>query len=69
MWPIKLLFVVLFLFVLISLFQALNIMRKDQTTVSMSQFIGRRLIYSALLLILIIVAMAFGLITPNPRPY
>ena len=69
MWPIKLLFVVLFLFVLISLFQALNIMRKDQTTVSMSQFIGRRLIYSALLLILIILAMAFGLITPNPRPY
>ncbi|MGB0899449.1 MAG: DUF2909 family protein [Psychrobium sp.] len=69
MWPIKLLFVVLFLFVLISLFQALNIMRKDQTTVSMSQFIGRRLIYSSLLLILIILAMAFGLITPNPRPY
>lgn len=69
MWPIKLLFVVLFLFVLISLFQALNIMRKDQTTVSMSQFIGRRLIYSSLLLILIILTMAFGLITPNPRPY
>ncbi|WP_435276582.1 DUF2909 family protein [Psychrobium sp. nBUS_13] len=69
MWPIKLLFVVLFLFVLISLFQALNIMRKEQTTVSMSQFIGRRLIYSAVLLILIILAMAFGLITPNPRPY
>lgn len=69
MWPIKLLFVILFLFVLISLFQALNIMRKEQTTVSMSQFIGRRLIYSALLLILIILAMAFGLITPNPRPY
>ncbi|OIQ46483.1 MAG: hypothetical protein BM565_11440 [Gammaproteobacteria bacterium MedPE] len=69
MWPIKLLFIILFLFVLISLFQALNIMRKEQTTVSMSQFIGRRLIYSALLLILIILAMAFGLITPNPRPY
>lgn len=69
MWPIKVLFVVLFLFVLISLFQALNIMRKEQTTVSMSQFIGRRLIYSAVLLILIILAMAFGLITPNPRPY
>ena len=69
MWPIKLLFVVLFLFVLISLFQALNIMRKEQTTVNMSQFIGRRLIYSAILLILIILAMVFGLITPNPRPY
>jgi len=69
MWPIKLLFVVLFLFVLISLFQALNIMRKEQTTISMSQFVGRRLIYSALLLILIILAIAFGLITPNPRPY
>ena len=69
MWPIKLLFVAIFIFILFSLFQALSIMRNPQTDISMSKFIGRRLLYSAVLLILIILAMAFGLITPNPRPY
>jgi hypothetical protein len=69
MWPIKLLFIAFFIFVLVSLFQALNIMRKERSNISMTKFIGRRLIYSVALMALIILAMVFGLITPNPRPY
>ena len=69
MWPIKLLFIAFFIFVLVSLFQALNIMRKEQSNVSMTKFIGRRIICSVALMALILLAMAFGLITPNPRPY
>jgi len=69
MWPIKLLFIAFFIFILFSLFQALNMMRKEQPQFSMTKFIGRRLLFSVALLILILLAVAFGLITPNPRPY
>jgi hypothetical protein len=35
----------------------------------MSQFIGRRVIVSAIIVGLILLAVATGLITPNPTPY
>lgn len=69
MWPVKLLFIGVFIFILFSLFQALNIMRKDESDISMSKFIGRRLIVSVTLIICILLAIAFGVITPNARPY
>jgi len=36
---------------------------------NMSKFIGRRVLTSAVIMIIVVIAVATGLITPNPRPY
>ena len=69
MWPIKLLFICFFIFILVSLFQALMMMQKNEPQFSMSKFIGRRLLFTVVLISLIFLAIAFGIITPNQRPY
>lgn len=67
---IKILIVILLFYILFNLFRALRIMLKNDTkNTSMSQFLGRRVFFSAVVLLLLIAAMATGLITPNPRPY
>ncbi|MEP0174439.1 MAG: DUF2909 domain-containing protein [Paraglaciecola sp.] len=67
---IKILIGALLLFMLFNLFKAMMIMLKnDPSQPSMSKFIGRRVMLSALIILLILVAMATGLITPNPSPY
>ncbi|HBV76830.1 MULTISPECIES: DUF2909 domain-containing protein [Vibrio] len=69
----KLLLVLLLLFVIFNLGRALYLMVKqnpdDQNSVPMSRYLGKRLIFSALVIALLLIAMATGLITPNPRPY
>jgi hypothetical protein len=35
----------------------------------LSHFLGRRVFFSAVVVILLLLAMATGFITPNPRPY
>lgn len=61
---------VLLLFMLFSLFRAMFIMLKaDPSQPSMSKYIGRRVMASALIILLILIAVATGLISPNPRPY
>jgi len=35
----------------------------------MSKFIGRRVITSVVIILLLLVGIFTGLITPNPRPY
>lgn len=53
-----------------NLFRALFIMLKnDPNQTKMSKFIGKRVLTSALIIILVLVAIATGFITPNPRPY
>jgi hypothetical protein len=67
---IKILIAGLILFMVFNLFKAMIVMLKnDPNGPSMSKYIGRRLIASAIIIGLIIVAIATGLITPNPRPY
>ncbi|MEP0356168.1 MAG: DUF2909 domain-containing protein [Paraglaciecola sp.] len=67
---IKILIGALLLFMLFNLFKAMMIMLKnDPKQPSMTKFIGRRVMISALIILLILVAMATGLITPNPSPY
>ena len=69
MW-LKLVFIALLLFIVFNLFRALfTMLRSEQGTVRMSQFLGKRVLFSALALLLILVALATGVITPNPRPY
>jgi uncharacterized membrane protein YjjB (DUF3815 family) len=59
----------LLIFMVYNLFKAMMIMLKGESTESMSKFIGRRVITSAIIVGLLLVAIATGLITPNPRPY
>ncbi|NRA84033.1 MAG: DUF2909 domain-containing protein [Gammaproteobacteria bacterium] len=66
---IKLIIIALFILVFVSLFQAVLIMRKPNSNIRMSKFFARRLLFSVLLFLIILIAIALGLITPNPRPY
>jgi len=66
---LKIIITMLFLFVFVSLFQALRMMHKGDTDVPMSKFLGRRLLFSVAIFIIILIAVGLGLITPNPRPY
>jgi len=43
--------------------------KNDPNQPSMSKFIGRRLMFSVAIIVLLLIGLATGLITPNPRPY
>jgi len=67
---IKIILVALVLFMIVNLFMAMRVMMKnDPKDGPMSKYIGRRVLTSAVIVILILVAIGTGLITPNPRPY
>lgn len=69
MW-IKIILVTLLAIVVISLFQALIVMLKnDEAAPKMSKFLGRRLIFSAVVILFLIILLLTGVITPHPRPY
>ena len=59
----------LLIFMVYNLFKAMMVMLKGESTEPMSKFIGRRVITSAIIVGLLLLAIATGLITPNPRPY
>jgi len=42
---------------------------KGDSETPMSHFLGRRVIFSLLVVVLILIALGSGVITPNPRPY
>lgn len=67
---IKLVIIALLLFIIFNLFRAGIIMlRTTNSEVSMSRYLGRRLVISIVLLLLIFLAIAFGLIQTNPTPF
>jgi cytochrome b subunit of formate dehydrogenase len=67
---IKILIACLIVFMVVNLFKAMIVMLKnDPSTPPMSKYIGRRMIFAILIIGFIVVAMATGLITPNPRPF
>jgi hypothetical protein len=69
MW-IKLLLIALLLFIVFNLFRALFLMLKnDENQPSMSTFLGRRVLWSAIVLGAVMLALHFGWITPHNRPY
>ena len=69
-FAVKIIIVGCLLFMVFSLFQALIVLNKnDPNKPSMSKFIGRRVIISAFVIILMLVAILTGVITPNPRPF
>ena len=68
-FAVKIIIIGCLLFMVFSLFQALIVLNKnDPNKPSMSKFIGRRVMISAFIIILILVAILTGVITPNARP-
>lgn len=59
----------LLIFMVYSLFKAMKIMLKNEQDENMSKYIGRRVLASALIIGIILVAVATGIIKPNPSPY
>ena len=66
---VKIIIVALVIFMIFNLFKAMMVMLKGDTTQPMSKFLGRRVIMSATIMILLLIGMATGLIEPNQRPY
>ncbi|WP_372625742.1 DUF2909 domain-containing protein [Arsukibacterium sp.] len=67
---LKLVIIALLLFIVFNLFRAgIVMLRNDPEQKQMSRFLGRRVFLSVLVLLVIMLAMALGWITPNPRPY
>ncbi len=68
MW-LKALLICLLVFVLFNLFRALPIMVKGDKGVPMSRYLGRRVFLSICIILLILLAVAMGVIAPNERPF
>ncbi len=67
---VKLIVIALLLFIVFNLFRALWLMLKnDPDKVSMSKYLGRRVLFSAIVMALLILALAMGWISPHQRPY
>ncbi|WP_416375469.1 DUF2909 family protein [Shewanella sp. XMDDZSB0408] len=61
--------VLLLIFILFNLARALFIMVKGDSKQSMAPFLGKRVLLSAIAIMVLLAAIAMGFITPNPRPY
>lgn len=66
---LKAIIVCLLVFIIFNLFRALPAMLKGQGSQPMSRYLGRRVLFSVLIFVLLLIAIASGYITPNPRPY
>jgi hypothetical protein len=67
---IKIILVALVIYMVANLFRAMRVMmRNNPDDGPMSKFIGKRVLTSALIVLIILVAVGTGLITPNPTPY
>ena len=67
---IKIIIVGLLAFMVYNLFRALVIMNKnDPDKPPMSKFIGRRVMVSVAIVLLLLLGILTGVITPNPRPF
>ncbi|WP_394246104.1 DUF2909 domain-containing protein [Vibrio profundi] len=67
---VKIALVLFLFFIIFNLAKALFYMVKgDNAGQPISHYLGRRVFTSALVVVLILLAFAFGIIEPNPRPY
>lgn len=49
--------------------RALFILIKGEKNLPMSHYLGKRVLFSAAVIVILLVLLGTGLITPNPRPY
>ncbi len=61
--------VCLLIFIIFNLFRALPILIKGNSDVPMSRYLGRRVLFSVVAFVILLIAMATGLIEQNSRPY
>ncbi len=67
---IKIIVILLALFMVFNLFKALiTLLRNDPNKPTMSTYIGRRVLASAFIVLILVIAILTGVITPNPQPY
>lgn len=67
---IKIIIVAALIFMIFNLFKALIVMNKnDPNKPPMSKYIGRRLMFSVAIVLLLLIGLATGVITPNPAPH
>lgn len=67
---IKIIIIGLLAYMVYNLFRALILMNKnDPNQPSMSKFIGRRVMTSVAIVILLLIGILTGVITPNPHPF
>lgn len=66
----KIIIVALLALMIYNLFRAMVMMNKnDPNKPPMSKYIGRRVLLSGFIVLLLIIGLLTGLISPNPRPY
>ncbi|RUO81153.1 DUF2909 domain-containing protein [Idiomarina tyrosinivorans] len=66
----KVIIVALLLFMVVNLFRALfSMLRNDPNKPPMSRYLGRRVMISAIVLILLLIAASTGFLPLHPRPY
>ena len=67
---VKIVVALLLIFMIYNLFRAMMVMIKgEQEQTSMTKFIGKRVMASAIIMLLLLIGIMTGIITPNPRPY
>ena len=67
---VKIVVALLLIFMIYNLFRAMMVMIKGESgQTSMTYYIGKRVIASAVIMLLLLIAIMTGIITPNPRPY
>lgn len=67
---IKIFLVVLLLTVIFNLFYALiQMIKHDEEVSQMSKYLGRRLLFSLLIIFFLVVALTMGFITPHATPH
>lgn len=70
MMLIKIVLVLMLLLIIGQLFHALWLMLSSSpTNQRMSKPLGRRLLFSLLVIVLLLLSLALGWLEPNPRPY
>lgn len=70
MMLIKIVLVLMLLLIIGQLFHALWLMMTaDQATRKMSAPLGLRVFFSLLVIVILLLSLVMGWLTPNPRPY
>ena len=66
---LKIVLVLMLLLIIGQLFHALWLMMSAGHTQKMSSPLGRRVFFSLLVIVILLLSLAMGWLEPNPRPY
>lgn len=66
---LKIVLILMLLLIIGQLFHALWLMMTTGQTQKMSAPLGRRVLFSLLVVVILLLSLAMGWLEPNPRPY